>query len=356
MASNRSALQLHAGPKALEHIKTYGLRADDFRVMAGASGGPKWFSLFGLDKYVFGEFFADRQAPLYTLGTSAGAWRMACFGQNDPVAAISRLANIYSTETYSDKPDAKEISSKANLILDHLLGDTGAQEVVHNPIIKTHIIADRCKGLIASERLPIQLTGLLLSALANGVSRKWLGAFYHRVVFHTHKPYAFPLSDLPTTQCDLTEHNLKKVLIASGSIPILLEGVSDIPGAPKGVYRDGGITDYHFDIPFSNEGLVFYPHFYSHITPGWFDKQLKWRKPQRSHYDNVLLLSPSPEWVAQLPFGKIPDRNDFKHLDADTRIKYWQTVLAQSDQLAEELDTLRHQPDQLSAALRPIAF
>lgn len=356
MTSKLSALQLHAGPTALKHIQTHGLNADDFTVMVGASGGPKWFSLFGLDKYVFGEFFKDRTRPLQTLGTSAGAWRMACFGQNQPVAAISRLAEAYSTETYSEKPDAKEISTKARVILSHLLNKSGAHEVVNNPVIKTHIIADRCKGLVASERLPLQLTGLALSAFANTISRKSLGAFYHRVIFHNQHPHAFPLTDLPTTQCHLTEQNIKDVLMASGSIPVVLEGVKEISGAPEGVYRDGGITDYHFDIPFTNEGLVFYPHFYSKIIPGWFDKQLKWRKPNLKHYDNALILSPSPEWVAKLPYGKIPDRNDFKHLDATTRIKYWQTVLQASDQLAEDLDNLINSPELLNNSLHSIAF
>lgn len=36
--------------------------------------------------------------------------------------------------------------------------------------------------------------------------------------------------------------------MASGSIAVVMEGVRNIGGVPEGIYRDGGVTDYHFDI------------------------------------------------------------------------------------------------------------
>ena len=50
------------------------------------------------------------------------------------------------------------------------------------------------------------------------------------------------------------------------------------------------------------------------------------------------MLAPSKEFVASLPYGKIPDRNDFTDLDADTRIKYWNIVFSETEKLAEALD------------------
>ena len=47
------------------------------------------------------------------------------------------------------------------------------------------------------------------------------------------------------------------------------------------------------------------------------------------------MLVPSAKFVASLPYGKIPDRKDFEQLDATTRIKYWQTVLQETDRLGE---------------------
>jgi hypothetical protein len=118
---------------------------------------------------------------------------------------------------------------------------------------------------------------------------------------------------------------------------MVMEGVRNIPGAPPGVYRDGGIVDYHFDMPFlDGDALVLYPHFYPHLTPGWFDKALRWRRVNPANFHNVLLVAPSSEFVRRLPYGKIPDRKDFETMDDKTRFAYWQTVLAESVRLAEQ--------------------
>ena len=50
------------------------------------------------------------------------------------------------------------------------------------------------------------------------------------------------------------------------------------------------------------------------------------------------MITPSKEFVSGLPYGKIPDRNDFTDLDADTRIKYWNTVFSETEKLAEAFD------------------
>ena len=51
---------------------------------------------------------------------------------------------------------------------------------------------------------------------------------------------------------------------------------------------------------------------------------------------NVVLLCPSEHWVRSLPFGKIPDRSDFK-LPDNVRIDYWQQVIARSHELPAAL-------------------
>ncbi|HBN89859.1 MAG TPA: alpha/beta hydrolase, partial [Rheinheimera sp.] len=72
---SQHALRVLAGPTALAQIKQHGFNQADFNVMVGASGGPKWFCLYGLDQYLFGSFFRQRSTPLHILGSSAGAWR-----------------------------------------------------------------------------------------------------------------------------------------------------------------------------------------------------------------------------------------------------------------------------------------
>ncbi|MDP1931025.1 MAG: patatin-like phospholipase family protein [Gammaproteobacteria bacterium] len=341
------ALQLYAGPTALQKIQRDGLRAEDFRMIVGASGGPKWFVLYGLDRYLFGDFFAGRQQPLMTLGSSAGAWRLACLGLADPVAAMDRLAFHYSRQRYSDKPLMQEISHEARKLVDIVLGANGPAEIVGNRLVSVHIVADRARGLLKSDKKVLLMGGLGLCAAANVISRRTLRMSFERVIFHSGRlaPGFDRLADMPTRCVPLREDNVREALLASGSIPMIMEGVRNVPGAPAGVYRDGGITDYHFDMPFLSAGsdgghLVLYPHFYSRLTPGWFDKALRWRRVNPAHYHNVLLLAPSPEFVRALPYGKIPDRKDFEIMDYDTRFTYWQRVLAESERLAEEFAAL----------------
>lgn len=351
-------LEIYAGKNALKKINHQGFSSDLFDYMLGASGGPKWFCLAGLDRYIFSEFFAGRTRPLNIIGSSAGAFRFACFAQNDPLAAINRLADRYSHTVYSDKPTAREITAKGTALLDYVLGENGSREIINNPVIKAHFIVARCRGLTQFELKPVQMAGLVASAGANAVKRKWLEKFYQRYLFST------PNSDLvltdpnqmPSYSVPLTEENLPQALMASGSIPIVIQGVENINGAPKGMYRDGGIIDYHFDLKFGpQKGLVLYPHFYSKPIPGWFDKSLKKRFPHASSYDDVVMLVPSAEFVASLPYGKIPDRKDFESMPAKQRIKYWQTVISQSDRLGQAFKDL-YDKQNLVEQIKPIAF
>ncbi|MCC2615989.1 patatin-like phospholipase family protein [Aestuariibacter halophilus] len=342
----------------MSRLQRDGFGPELFDYVLGASGGPKWFVLAGLDRVVFPEFFRGRQRPLNVIGSSAGAFRFACFAQSDPLAAINRLADRYSHTVYSAKPDAREITLKGLELLDYVLGDQGVDDIINNPVIKAHFIVARCKGLTRFEAKPLQMAGLLASAGANALNRRWLQRFYDRVFFHA------PDSQLSVTDpagmssqfVPLSKANLASALMASGSIPIVIEGVPDINGAPKGMYRDGGIVDYHFDLQFGpQDGLVLYPHFYKRPIPGWFDKSLGYRRPHQQSYDKVVMVVPSDDFVARLPYAKIPDRKDFENLDADTRIRYWQTVLSESDRLGEAFMQAVHN-DEVVSRLKPLPF
>ncbi|MBH0072802.1 patatin-like phospholipase family protein [Pseudoalteromonas sp. NZS127] len=333
-------INIYAGKTAAKIINEQGLKPELFSSFLGASGGPKWFTLFGLDKYIFGEFFKNHSQPLNLIGSSAGAFRSACFAQNDPVAAIERLATSYSQTRYSsNKPTPAEITLKARALLEDVFGNNGVAEIINNPVFKAHFIVAKSNGFIASENKLLQLMGLSKSYMLNRVNRKYLGSQYERFIFG---PATSDLSitdsyNFKTQKIALTQNNLKEALLASGSIPLVMQGIKNIAGTPAGIYRDGGIIDYHFDLKINNPGLILYPHFNSDPKAGWFDKNLK-RKVSPLNYDNVVMITPSKEFIAGLPYGKIPDRNDFTDLDADTRIKYWNTVFSETERLAEAFD------------------
>lgn len=337
--SAMASLDIYAGPTALRRLRDEGIHQDQFKVLVGASGGPKWFVLTGLDRYLFGSFFANRESELFAVGSSVGAWRMCCLATRDPVGSVERLAHLYSHEQYSSEPTVEEITDSARILLEKVLGDNGAADIVNNPLIRTHIIADRCKGIGSSQIKFLQLVHLAASASLNLFSRRSLSLFFERSLFSNLgdlSPWA-GIQDINSTTARLTEENMHDVMLASGSIPFVLEGVRNISGAKNGHYWDGGITDYHFDWKFhGGDELVLYPHFSAELIPGWFDKMIKWRKVNPQNLENVVLLSPSKEFVQCLPGKKIPDRKDFKNFDYASRIKIWQEVIDRSEGLAEE--------------------
>ena len=339
-----SSLTLRAGPDALRLIRERGLRAEDVDVLPGASGGAKWLVLAGIDRYLFGEFLQQpRERPMHLIGSSIGSWRMACLAQRDPVAALERGHHAYVHEQrYSRRPTAREVSEVLGRALDALLGPTGVDEILAHPWARIHIITAEGRGLAASSRRIAIAASLAAAAVGNLVSRRTLALQMRRCIFHSSgddTPFRH-LTGFRTTHVALTRENLRAALMASGAIPLVLEGVR-IPGAPGATYWDGGVLDYHLDLDFgAGAGLVLYPHFYSHVVPGWFDKSLGWRRAGGANFRRALLVAPSDDFVASLPGAKIPDRRDFYTMDEAERMRRWDMVVAASARLGDELREL----------------
>ena len=93
--------------------------------------------------------------------------------------------------------------------------------------------------------------------------------------------------------------------------------------------------------------MVVYPHFQSTVVPGWLDKHLRWRHKSTHFLDNMVVLSPHPDWVKTLPNGKLPDRVDFTHYGSDLagRMKAWSGATAASRQLVDEFQAWLARPD-----------
>jgi hypothetical protein len=351
-----AALSFRAGPGALQAIQKHGFSAKLVGTMAGASGGAKWLVLSKLDRVVADTLIPDLRGPVHLIGSSIGAWRFACYAQDRPVEAIARFEEAYLGQSYSEDPDRDEITAKSREILDYVLGETGTAEILSHPVLRTNVMTVRSRHLTASEQPAVLVPGLLAAAALNAVSRRSLGAFFERVLFYDARdlPPFYDARGFPLTQVELSERNLKDAIVATGSIPMVLSGVRDIAGAPRGIYRDGGVIDYHLDLPHSApDRLTLYLHFIDRIVPGWFDKKLTWRKPDPSNVDRTILVSPSKEFVSRLPHAKIPDRQDFINFEPEERVRAWRTVVDMCDELADEFHEVL-QKDQLAARLEPL--
>ncbi|MBL8510005.1 MAG: patatin-like phospholipase family protein [Betaproteobacteria bacterium] len=344
-------LDIQAGPRALAHIRENGLSPEDISLIPGAAGGPKGLGLAKFDEWLFADWlpqsFAKRQQPIHLVGASIGAWRFAavCRGRSSSEIreVLAAFCKGYSEQRYAKKVSPKEISTAARSLL-HDLFRGREQQVLSHPHYQLNMLVIRGRGLLQRERRAQTPAAFALAALANMAGRQHLRHFMERNWFHDGR--GSPLlkenerfDQFTTHLVTLTPQNFTDALIASGSIPMVLEGVADIHGARPGTYWDGGLIDYHLHLPYPRvPGLVLYPHFTDRIVPGWLDKALPWRKARGAWLDNVILVSPSRDYLSRLPLGKLPDRNDFKRFihDFEGRLRYWRFAMAESARLRDE--------------------
>lgn len=353
---SKHALCFKAGPGAIRQIRENGFSAQQIGTIAGASGGAKWLALSQIDRVIIHRILPELQGPVHLIGSSIGAWRFSCYAQSSPLDALERFEHAYLEQGYSDNPDIDEISDKGREIIDELLGEDGVTEILSNPLLRTHIMTVRSRFLAASERRPLLAASLILAATANIISRRTLGVFFTRGLFYDPRdlPPFYNVREFPIDRTRLTEKNYTETVLASGAIPLVLNGIRDIDGAPPGIYRDGGIIDYHLDFPTSEDGkITLYPHFYDHLIPGWFDKKLPWRRAAAANVDRTLLICPSAEFVNSLPNAKIPDRTDFQTMSPELRKKVWKSSVSSCAALAEELNDVLDR-EQLPARLQPL--
>ncbi len=394
------ALHLYAGPAARRHIERHGLSPSDVATVPAAAGGPKGLILGPLDRFIFGQWLPQSNQPIDLVGASIGAWRMAAACRTDPASAFQQLETGYIHGDMKPPPGRKlplpeQVSATfANNL--RAMFEGHVPTILAHPRYRLHVLASRGRHVLAREgrwRTPF---GYLGAAIGNVASRRALGAWIERVVFSAPAPDAaqreagqgaadtargvsssprpaalpFATGDLRTRHLLLTPQNFYPALQASGSIPFVLQAVHDIPGAPRGAYWDGGITDYHLHLHYHamhsvaasaggagaaglfdaenatpNAGLVLYPHFQQAVVPGWLDKGLKWRHGATPKLNHMLVLAPNPEWVRSLPGGKLPDRTDLQRLGHAERVTTWTDAVAAAQQLADEWQAWLAKPD-----------
>jgi hypothetical protein len=346
------ALQIYAGRRALARIREQGLTPADVRVISGAAGGPKGLTLLPLDRFIFGEWLPQSTQPIDLVGASIGAWRMAAACLPEPVAALEKLQHDYIHQQYDvppgkKRPSPEHISERFGMGIDATFSEH-VEAILQHPRYRLHVVTSRGRHLLHRDTAARAPLGYFGAYMTNVVSRRAMGAWIERAVFSAQAaPLPFAANDYRTRRYALSPANFSQAVQASCSIPFVLKAVHDIPGAPRGAYWDGGITDYHLHLDYraacggaegAGDGVVLYPHFQRAVVPGWLDKSLKWRHGSTAFLDDVIVLAPSPEWIKTLPNGKIPDRSDFTKYGSDfsSRVAAWTTAVAESERLRDE--------------------
>ena len=351
--SAASLVSFRAGPGALAHVRQHGLAPADIACIPAAAGGPKGLALIPFDKLFYREWLDRPGLELELIGASVGAWRMAALAQPDPVAALDRLVRAYvRDQNYAEKPSSQDVAVAIAQIAREVLG--GRPLEVRDGVALT-IITSRARGPLANTESKLAFAR---ATLTNAVSRTRLASHLERVLFVAGRPGFMqqPFDAFGLVRVPLEPDNAADALLASGTIPLVCTPVRDIAGAPAGWYWDGALVDYHLLLPYpqltragDRRRIVFYPHFNDYVTPGWLDKHLPWRKAPRGHpwLDDMLLVAPSPAFLARLPNGKLPDRQDFYRYGQDhaARIRVWERAIGECERFAEAVLRWLERPD-----------
>lgn len=332
-------LRYRVGHVARRRLLDGGLQGASLGGLIGPASGPKWLGLVGLDRALLASGILEPvagRAPLQLLGASAGAWRMLAYASADPVAALGRLQDGYIGQIFSRRDTAAEISACYRRLMGQVVGDSAGSVLGESPF-DLAILTCRVRGVRSR---PAMAVSLLTAAALHTVTSRGTDWLFERVLFHSRPQRLGPphRGRLAT----LTEDNLLNAVLASGTVPFYLESVADLAGAPAGAYIDGGLTDYH-PAPMATEGIDeevwLLPHYRRRVVPRWMDKRRPSRDLRGKAAAQVLQIYPNDAFIASLPGGCLPDREDFKtFVDApEERISRWQEVARRSDQLGEEL-------------------
>ena len=334
-----SSLKIQAGSLAKQLIEKEGLDAGQVDMIPGAAGGPKGIGLMGLDQAIFGAFLPQAKQRRFLIGSSVGAWRFAGIIAQGEKLGPEKLAELYINLPFHKKMKMAEIEKISRDMLHGILGDQ-TQKLVDHPDYHLTIIAAKAEKSFQSDQKLALYSSLLGIIGNNAISRDRLNKYMQRVISQPEQFPQFQIQDdaFKTHYINFNRDNVSDWLMASGSIPGVTPAVKNITNAPEGAYRDGGLIDYHIDLPFKSKGIVLYPHFTDSITPGWFDKMFKSRKANPENQARTLLLSPSQEYLQSLPLGRLPDRKDFvmRGLEPAKRIQLWKQSVAESQRLGDE--------------------
>jgi hypothetical protein len=339
---SRENIRVKAGKRAYDLIRAGGFTLDRVSTYFGPAGGPRWLAASGFDLTVLREGLLGRRQPVWLVGASAGAWRFAAWLQPEPEKSYRALMEAYIGATYGRKDTPATILDSLKAIIDRYIDDDALSFALACKPYRLAILTARAKHLTACEPLWVQKLGFILGFAANALHPALIHRFAERVVFYYGaQPPDFCLrKGFRGRYFPLSEINFKSAVIASGAIPIAVAGVRDIFGAPDGVYRDGGLSDYHINQDYRTRsgGVTLFFHHQERIIPGWMDKGLRKRRPPADFLDSVLMVYPSESFVESLPDGRIPDRGDFETFmnDPATRIANWRRTIELSAPLGEE--------------------
>ena len=338
-----SVLRYRAGARALARLRERRLTLADVRGLVLPATGPRWILAAGFDRALIEVGFGrepSSERPLL-IGASAGAWRALALTARDPLRAHELLLASYCQQRFRRSDSPEHISAAYRQLLEDVVD---AAHALEHPALDLALTVVRARAWGSALERPRMLASMLGAAALNLVVRDSTQWFFERVVFHTARASSDVLDGFRGRRVALSAENLHAVALASGTVPVYMAPVRDLPGAGAGGYLDGGLADYHVNQPLRcRTGVIAMFSHQARVVPGWFDKSLGWRESADACSD-LLVVYPTQEFIASLPGARVPTRDDFFEFERDPerRIERWLEVAARSRELGSAfLDDLR---------------
>ena len=334
-------LHYRAGSRALRRLRERGFGPEALRVLVAPAAGPKWLVVMGMDQALIAGGYLQGNGRRTLLGSSAGAWRSFALAARNPAKVHRALCDDYVDQRFSARDNAETISQAYRQVLGRVFSDEDVAHALSHPDLCLGLWAARARGMTGADSHRVQWGALGVAALLNTLSGRSQGLFFERTLFTPSHSRGPAIDALRGRRAPLTADNARSVLLASGSVPLVMAAIRNLPGAPAGRYLDGGLTDYHISQPLDcgDRGVALLLLHQARIVPNWFDKWLPYRKPKAAWLRDVLVVHPSKAWIQSLPGEAIPTREDFTTFrdDADERIRRWREAVKRSEQLGEQL-------------------
>jgi hypothetical protein len=337
-------LHYRAGPQALRILRQRGLTPGELSALLLPAIGPKWLVLVGLDRALLAHGFLHQGTRrLLLFGASIGSWRALALAARDPQRTHAALVDAYCSQRFTHADTPAVISAAYRRLIENVYSQDDLCHALQHPRMDIAIATARARGLFGHEHRLLQGTAISAAALLNVCSRHAQRLFFERVIFASTAGAGAPhpgLRDLEGTRAPLCADNVRDVALASGSVPLYMQRVSNLAHAPLGHYLDGGFSDYHINQRVkADEGINLLLLHQPRIVPSWLDKFAPWRRAPAQTLTHTLLVHPSAEFVRSLPGSAVPTRDDFTRFVAEPerRIARWHAVVTQSAELGARL-------------------
>ncbi len=331
-------LEYRAGPAALARIRSEGFATSQIRTLIAPASGPKWLVAVGFDRALLRARLLEHGAPVLLAGASAGAWRCLAYASPEPLHAHERLLEGYVSMAFGARHTPQQISDAYRALLNEVLPPAHASHALAHPSFQLAIHAVRARGAVGSPHARVQQLALGVAALGHALHPRAGRLFLEPTLFTSPGLPEAWLAHSDSRRAALEAASLHEVALASGTVPLYMAPVALSPQRAHARYIDGGFGDYHVRQPLGDaHGLSLLFSHQRRVVPAWFDKYLPWRAPAAAAQDRLLLVYPSASFMAELPGGQVPTRDDFTRLRTLERIARWRAAAAASERLGQQL-------------------